>query len=270
MRTPSLRDDSPLAAASLVGAAGVVGLAGLVGLVGCSGAVPPPREPPAPAAPYREQTPAMSDSFTFWGWSDDGRRFAYEAYSFSGGEPLDCADEATLLVRDAVEDELAPGGERRIQGGGQEPSGRCRVPDVRAALDRERDARLAAQQIRVGGFLGPSRFTPLAAGGFSIDLGPPRTGHARLLASASPQAPDAADPAVPPDFTYRLLLSFDRGGPRELGSGPLPGAIAASLDDALAFFDLQQRSVAVCLPVTYAVTHGTWTRWACHGLPLRR
>jgi hypothetical protein len=232
------------------------------------------------ATPYRAPAVAARDSFVFWGWTEDGQRFAYESYSpAAGADPAPCSDEVALLLYDAAHDKPIPGVELRIPGGGQDEAGRCRIPDVRAVLDGERDNHLREQGVVTGAFIGASSFDPTPEGGFAVALGTARIGYAQLTAlppepaAAPPPAPDAAEgapPPPPPSASYQLTITLDGAAPRTLTFGPHPGAVSASLDGALAFTDPKQHFAALCLPIGFQVNGSTWARWDCHGMPLLR
>lgn len=135
--------------------------------------------PGTPAAPYvragdRHQ---QRDDLTVWGWSRDGRRFAYETFDAGPGAAT-CEGLVRLLIVDADTGTLAPDGlhELRPTHPDQEP---CDPPDLRAAMAAARPAILQRHGIDVGHLLPPAE--PLAAPA-------PRPGvsaHAILLPSGT-------------------------------------------------------------------------------------
>jgi hypothetical protein len=217
-------------------------------------------------APYREPQRAMRDSFTFWGWSDDGRRFAYETYSSSGGEPTDCSETAVLIVHDAARDRIFPDGTLRVASGAADGKGHCRTPDVQAALARRRDAHLRRHHVTVHG-VEARRLEPDPAGRWTVALCPAHTASVQLEARDEDREDVQQDPTRM-GASYRLLITLDGAPPREIMTGPRAGALHPELADAIVFADPAQRFAALCVPVTYAVPHGSWTRWDCHGLSL--
>lgn len=90
---------------------------------------------------------------TFWGWSPDGRYFAYETFDRGPGGAV-CEGAARLFVVDADADVLVVGGylERRPDHPDQEP---CTPPDLRAAIAPQREALLREHGIEVGHVLAP-------------------------------------------------------------------------------------------------------------------
>jgi hypothetical protein len=206
------------------------------------------------------QAPAQSmrDSFTFWGWSADGHRFAYETYSFSGGEPNDCEEQAVLTVYDTTNDRPAPGGVLRVASGPRDAAGGCQVADVRAALAKQRGELLHRFAI-VTRSPEPATFDEAARGDWTVALGGRMAAHARLDV-------DAAESRA--GLAYRLTLRLDGGGERTIASRLAAGAERPTLADALAFTDRGRHAVVICVPVLYAVTHGSWSRWDCHATEL--
>lgn len=228
------------------------------------------------AVAFRAKANPERDDLAFWGWTADGKRFAYEIYAPAPGGPSACADEVALLLYDAANDKPVPEGELRIPSGGADESGSCRIPDVRAVLDGERDNQLRQHGVTAGAFVGPSRFDPTPEGGFAVAFGTSRIGFAQLteVPQPAPPPPGDAEPAEPvepppPSVSYQLTITLDGASPRSITFGPHPGATGASLASALAFTDPKQNFAAMCLPVTFKVGEGKRTRWDCHGLFLR-
>lgn len=218
------------------------------------------------AAPYREPQRPMRDSFTFWGWSEDGQRFAYETYSFSGGEPTDCSETAVLIVYDGARDRVVPDGTLRVESGAADNKGDCQIPDVQAALAERRSEHLRRHHIGKR-FVGPSRFEAGPSGGWTVALRSGHTARVQLTVRELDRTDVWQDPTRL-GASYRLVVTLEGTEPREVATGPRAGALHPELDDAIAFADPTQHFAALCVPVTYAVTHGAWTRWDCHGLRL--
>lgn len=129
----------------------------------CPGAADVDAECPAPAAtptplgaPYQRagDPRRQDDALTFWGWSRDGRYFAYETFDRGPGAAT-CEGAVRLFVVDADADVLVPGGyvERRPDHPDQEP---CTPPDLRAAIAPQRAALLQEHGIEVGHVLAPA------------------------------------------------------------------------------------------------------------------
>jgi hypothetical protein len=217
--------------------------------------------------PYHEPQRPMRDSFTFWGWSEDGQRFAYETYSFSGGEPTDCSEAAVLIVYDAVHDRVVPDGSLRVESGAGNDKDHCRIPDVQAVLAMRRSEHLRRHHI-IERFVLPGRFETGQDDVWTVALRSGHTARARLRAADLDRADVRQDPTRM-GASYRLVLTLEGAEPKEVSTGPRAGALHFEFDDAIAFTDPKRQFVALCIPATYAVAHGTWSHWDCHGLPLR-
>lgn len=116
-------------------------------------------ECPAPAllgAPYEQPGDPRHqvDHLTVWGWSLDGRYFAFETFDAGPGAAT-CEGAVRLFVVDADSDVLVSGGylERRPTHPDQQP---CDPPDLRASIAAERAALLEKHGIEVGNLLAPA------------------------------------------------------------------------------------------------------------------
>lgn len=133
-------------------------------------AVPTP-EPPAsecptsalPAVPFERAGDRRQqlDALTFWGWSADGRRFAYETFDAGPGAAT-CEGAIRLLVLDADTGSLAPDGLREIRPTHPD-SEPCDPPDLDAAMAAERTAVLGRHGISLGNLLAPVEPLPAPA-----------------------------------------------------------------------------------------------------------
>ena len=220
------------------------------------------------APPYQEPQRPMRDSFAFLGWSEDGKRFAYETRSFGGGEPTDCSDMAALVVYDASRDQATPGATLRVASGPGDDHGHCRTPDVQAALANQRIEHLRRHEIG-DQFTGPSRFERDQANDWTVALGSGRTASVKLVARDLDR-PDVSSNPGRPGASYRLVVTLEGGRPLEITAARRTGVLRPDLDEALVFTDAKQRFAALCVPVVFAVTHGVWSHWDCRGLPLGR
>ncbi|MCY1009092.1 hypothetical protein OV079_26725 [Nannocystis pusilla] len=101
------------------------------------------------------------DHLTVWGWSRDGRYFAFETFDAGPGAAT-CEGAARLFVVDTDSDVLVPDGyvEVRPKSPDAEP---CDPPDLRAALAPRRTALLQAHGIEVGHLLAPTEPQGVAA-----------------------------------------------------------------------------------------------------------
>lgn len=119
----------------------------------------PATEPPKPAtlgAAFEQPGDPRQqiDHLTVWGWSRDGRYFAFETFDTGPGAAT-CEGAARLFVVDTDSDTLVPDGyvEVRPRSPDAEP---CDPPDLRAALAPRRAALLQKHGIEVGHLLAPT------------------------------------------------------------------------------------------------------------------
>ena len=178
---------------------------GLLALAACTAAGPAPRAGSRPAAevvaapgpttaattavtppaaatrgePFRREgdVAAQVDALTFWGFSADGQRFAFETF-YAGPGGARCEGEVDLFVVDVARDAYVPGGHVEIKH--RDPEGEpCDPPDLRAAMEARRAGLLEAQGIVVGAFAPPAAPIPIGDDRvdiFLVDLARGRTG----------------------------------------------------------------------------------------------
>lgn len=120
-------------------------------------------EAPTPApAPVPEPTPGpetgphvrpgdratQRDELSFWGFSADGRRYAFETYYYGPGA-AECEGLASLFIVDADTDTLVDGSPLQIQH--KDPGAdRCDPPDIKGEMSRHRDELLHHHGIVLG------------------------------------------------------------------------------------------------------------------------
>jgi len=107
-------------------------------------------EPAKPAEPYlRAGDPKdQRDELRFWGFSDDGTRYAFETYNHGPGA-ASCEGEASLFVVDADKDAFVDGAPLVLKHK-QPDAARCDPPDLRAEMDRHREQLLHRHGIVIG------------------------------------------------------------------------------------------------------------------------
>lgn len=122
-----------------------------------------PETPATPETPTNPETPATPeagepyvrpladydmekyvDGFTFWGWSADGSRYAYETHRGNQGA-IECDAGAELTVVDATTDRYAEGGQLEVKATTEVfvEGEACTIEDVLKLLDAQREAHLA-------------------------------------------------------------------------------------------------------------------------------
>lgn len=130
---------------------------------------PTPAEPaPTLGAPYHRpgDRAAQVDGLTFWGWSADGRRFAFET-AFAGAGGAACEGEVDLYIVDAERDHFVEGGHVEVKHTSPDAEP-CDPPDLQAAMDARRPALLAAHGVVVGNLRAP--VAPLSVGDGRNDI----------------------------------------------------------------------------------------------------
>lgn len=119
-------------------------------------------ELPTTGEPYvlteEPRMPGMRDRFTFWGWSADSTRYAYETY-MPGEGGVGCDMVHDVWVVDARTDDFAPEGHLQVaydwpEGG---PEG-CTPASLPTRVAVERPAFLARHDIAVGRVVPPDAF----------------------------------------------------------------------------------------------------------------
>ena len=110
---------------------------------------PAPAPKLAPAAYTRAgDRAAQRDELTFWGFSADGRRYAFETFYYGPGA-AECEGLATFIVVDADTDTFADGTPYELKHK-QPDAERCDPPDLRAEMSRHREELLHRHGIVLG------------------------------------------------------------------------------------------------------------------------
>ncbi len=213
---------------------------------------PAPTPAPAPApAPAPETGPYTAagdraqqrDELTFWGFSADGRRYAFETYYYGPGA-AECEGLATLYVVDADTDTFAAGSPLEIKH--RDPGAeRCEPPDLKAEMARHRDELMHRHEIVIGN-QGPAIVPTRAAATkptWTLDLpGGPLRAELEVLFGGR-------DNAGEPGAAYTLTLR----GPGDLativeaGKRRRPFIWDYSLDGGVAFLSPDRLHLAIVL-----------------------
>lgn len=232
----------------------------------CPGATPDGECPsPSPAtlgaAYQRPGDPRQQvDALTFWGWSKDGRYFAYETFDRGPGGAV-CEGAVRLFVVDADSDVLVPGGylERRPDSPDAQP---CTPPDLQAAIAPQRAALLQQHGIEVGHLLAPAEpaAKPSSANtkAHAIPLPSGRTATATLevLDGDRERAHEAQS-------AFKLDLALDGKPSVNLSPGQLrrPYIWNYDLDRGLVFTSPDASHMAILIATTEMSFEGDRTSW---------
>ncbi|HEY0132961.1 MAG TPA: DUF2259 domain-containing protein [Nannocystis sp.] len=121
-------------------------------------ATPAAADPAAPATPEPEKSTQpytragdpkdQRDELRFWGFSEDGTKYAFETY-YHGAGGAQCEGQASLFIVDADSDSFVEDSPLVIKHK-QPDAERCDPPDLRAEMDRHREQLLHRHAIVVG------------------------------------------------------------------------------------------------------------------------
>lgn len=240
---------------------------------------PPPQTSPSPAYLRPGDIATGVDELVFWGWSADGRRFAFETFHY-GAQMANCEGEAELTIVNAATDRYAHDGHVLVKH--REPEAEvCDPPDLREELGFRRDPRLLREGISAKGGDGPIaieregksdryRFAlPERAGGGVASL------SFRVLHD-SDDPMEAADGAA---YELRMTLpgaspqgaEGDEGGETviERGRRRRPWVLRYSLDQGMVFIGPEGRYAAILVAVHEVMPEGVRTTWMANGVALR-
>ncbi len=210
---------------------------------------PTPTPAPTPAAYVRPGDRATQrDELTFWGFSTDGQRYAFETYYYGPGA-AECEGVATLYVVDADTDTFAAGTPHEIKHR-QPDAERCDPPDIKAEMSRHRDELFHKHDIVVGNQGAP--IVPVRESG-----GP---GKAPTWTIALPGGPSlraelsvqhgGRDKAGDPGAAYTLTLAAGGAAPAlvvEPGKRRRPFVWDYSLEDGVVFVGPDGKHLAIVL-----------------------
>ncbi|PCC69040.1 hypothetical protein SAMN02745121_05627 [Nannocystis exedens] len=209
------------------------------------------------------------DHLTVWGWSRDGRYFAFETFDAGPGAAT-CEGAARLFVVDADSDTLVPGGyvEVRPKSPDAEP---CDPPDLRAALAPRRTALLQAHGIELGHLLAPTEPQQAAATrpgtrAYAILLPSGKTAVATLevLGGDRERAHEGKGAA----FKLDLTLDGQAPLPLEPGLRRRPYIWNYDLDRGLVFTSPDGTHMAVMTATTELSFEGDRTSWMTNAFRL--
>ncbi|MEM9454820.1 MAG: hypothetical protein AAGF11_11620 [Myxococcota bacterium] len=213
----------------------------------------------------REGDPAKGvDNFVFWGWSQDGRYYAFETYHH-GSSMVSCEGEAELTIVDAQADRYANDGHILVKPADPEAEV-CDPPDLREELAHRRAPRLERYGISaeyLGGPLGLDKsgtrwnFTPPDGGTIQVSF---RVKH------ATDDPMEAADGAA-------FVLKVKQPGMSEVvvenGRRRRPWTLSYGLDDGMVFVGPKGRHAAIMVAQRLTMPEGVRTTWMSSGITLR-
>jgi hypothetical protein len=223
-----------------------------------------------PAGVFAEAHFIASEDVVFWGWSEDGARFAFETW-MPGEGGADCDMRYELYVVDVAGDRYADGG--HLTGTHSSPEGGpngCDPPDLGAAVAPKREAHLSKFGILVGLGAKPIEFEKKDAENYEIRLpeSPARSlgVHFRVASDGRDAAFDSPDGGA----AYELRLSPDGGAPWtvEAGTRRRPMVWDYSLLPGRAFLSPDGRNLALLLARAHVAYEGDRLGWMANGVRL--
>lgn len=208
--------------------------------------------------------PNVPVALTFFGWSQDGQRYAFE--TFEPSEGADCGDRYSLYVVDATKDAFVQNGTLIKSHLSPEPGpGGCQPKNLKGDFAKARDARLATLGIIKGNLLPPRRFER-AQKRWKL----PRSQGAALLASFEVlhQVQDPYDAALEKGAAYKLSL-HPAGAAAivvEPGERRRKGVMRYALDHGLIFESPNRKCAALLIQrLNRGFEGGTWG-WMSNGI----
>jgi len=226
-------------------------------------AAPPPSPAPRADVPFKRAGEAASqrDDFTFWGWSADNTRYAFELHDHGPGATT-CEGSYTLFVVDATRDAFVDGTPLVVEHKRKEDDV-CDPPDLAAEMEKLRPAALQQHGIVVDNQRQPSLPRRVATttgreSSSSRPSGPESPAWILTLGSGSQLRAElevrhgGRDEAGEPGGAYRLTLTRNDEAPKVVESGERrrPFVWHYDLDGGLVFLAPDGRHVALFVATT--------------------
>ena len=244
----------------------------------------PPEEPITEAEPTPEPTPAggllegephvipevvsmpgMADRFTFWGWSADGLRYAFEIYR-AGEGAIECDMKYEVFVVDAETDRFVQDGKLVVAHESPEPgpSGVCVPRELEPLLEEQRAALFETHGI-VAGNLSPPVEVKDRGGSYSFET--PAGKAVPLVFRILHEPPESMGPEAEAGAAYYLALSPSEGK-LVVEAGRTRRPYVLSYKPKLVFFSPAGRHAAMVVGRTHTAFEGTRDSWMTNGVAL--
>lgn len=228
---------------------------------------------PAAEIPFKRPGDAASqrDDLTFWGWSNDSARYAFEVRDHGPGATV-CEGSYTLYIVDAARDTFAEGTPLKVEHKNKGDDDKCDPPDLGAEMEKQRPALLERHGIvitnqrapilpsRVGSTTGTDKIPAWA-----LQLGPDT-----LLRAELEVLHGGRDKAGEPGGAYRLTLKHGADEPKVLEPGQRrrPFVWNYDLDTGLAFLAPDGRHLAILVAMTQLSFEGDRHTYMSNGVAL--
>lgn len=221
-------------------------------------------EPLRPAYQQRGSARDGTDDLAFWGWSPDGRLFAFETY-FHGAQMAECEGEAELTIVDATTDRYAKDGHVVVKP--RDPEAEvCDPPDLREELGYRRDPRLRREAISPALGTGP---IPLEGSGENWSFALPTGERVEITFRVSFATEDPMEAADGAAYELRMTLPDGEEVVVERGLRRRRWIMDYDLGQGMVFVGPNDAYVAILVAQTQVIPEGTRTTWMANGARLR-
>ncbi|MCH9684521.1 MAG: hypothetical protein K0V04_24005, partial [Deltaproteobacteria bacterium] len=230
-------------------------------------AEPPPGDADATKVePYRRPVDdaAGVDAFVFWGWSADGRYFAFETFH-AGSGMANCEGEAELSIVDATADRYAPDGHILLTPADAEAEV-CDPPDLRVELGYRRKARLERYKIDAAHIRPPIAFEGTGERWSFATPSGERAKVAFRVVHGTDDAMEAVDGAA---FELRVTAPGRDETIVEPGTRRRPWTLGYDLAEGMVFVAPGGNYAALMVAQHQVMPEGVRTTWMSSGVTLR-
>ncbi len=230
---------------------------------------PPPEDPtPAPTGWVLPKTPnVMADSFTFLGWSDDGRRYAFQNYVEAQGAT--CSARYEVFVVDASTDSMPEGGKLEVRHESPEGGpGGCSPTTLEPSLETGRAALLKAHGVQLGHLVNPTYVTQNRDAGLFVASY--EGGHVPFTFLVRYPSNEPYSEEAKKGAGYVLTLHPEGGSPRviEPGTRRREYVLSYSVLDAPFFVSPDGGHAALIVRRAHTAFEGTRTSYMSNGFAL--
>ena len=228
---------------------------------------PTPEATPEPTRePWVKTMDMGDDTFTFFGWSADGRRYAFQNFVEARG--ASCSARYEVYVVDAATDSFPDGGTLQVahespEGG---PEG-CTPPELEPLLEEQRDALFRAQGIVIGNFSDPGIVRKQEGGLYSAPVG---DGSLDFTFVVRHPVSDPYGPEAEKGASYVLTLHPEGEKPRVVESGARRRAwvVTYEVADSPVFVSPDGSLAALFVQREHTAFEGIRTSWMSNGITL--
>lgn len=226
---------------------------------------PPPKEREGPEPFHRPHDATRgADELVFWGWSADGRHFAFETY-FRGAGMAECEGEAELTIVDAQTDRYAADGHVVVRH--RDPDAEvCDPPDLREELGYRRDPRLHREGISTALGTGP---IPIEGSGEQWRFVLPSGEAVELSFRVRHGTDDPMEAADGAAYELRMTVPGGEEVVVERGLRRRPWIMGYDLSQGMVFVGPHGAHAAILVAQEQVIPEGTRTTWMANGVALR-